>query len=231
LVPSITEAMHEVSAEQLAKLVVDPVDPATRLQRASFRVDRILTDEWRRVLARDQTRWLDFLRVHAGTAKSVAAGGEGTSVGCMAEAPAREPLRFDVARLTAAPATGQDSLYFWRITRPFATRLGALATRVAIGTASLTGGSVVGLGSTTSVGTALSFLATSGVVWSIDYGLNELDALLHRDLLTAQVSVALADAVRHQEEQWTSQQRARIQDAFAVLAGCTGRLRTQMAAF
>src|SRR4051794_24567693 len=105
LVPSITEAMHEVSAEQLAKLVVDPVDPATRLQRASFRVDRILTDEWRRVLARDQTRWLDFLRVHAGTAKSVAAGGEGTSVGCMAEAPAREPLRFDVARLTAAPAT------------------------------------------------------------------------------------------------------------------------------
>ena len=76
-----------------------------------------------------------------------------------------------------------------------------MAIRLAIGTASLTGGSVVGLGSTTTAGTALSFLATSGVVWSIDYGLNELDALLHRDLLTAQVSVALANAMRREEDQ------------------------------
>ena len=230
LVPSITEAMHEVSAEQLDRLVVRPVDPAARLQKAFSRVDSILADEWRSVVARDQARWLDFLRAHVETARSAPLAAEGTSVGCMAEPPAGEPLPLDVAGLTAAPAAGEDPLYYWRITRPFATRLGALAIRLAIGTASLTGGSVVGLGSTTSAGTALSFLATSGVVWSIDYGLNELDGLLHRDLLTAQVSVALADAMRREEVKLTSEQRARIERAFALLAACTGSLRARMAA-
>src|SRR3954462_7327781 len=89
----------------------------------------------------------------------------GTGIFCTTDPPAAQTLPFDAAGLATAPATGQDAFYFWRITRPFATRLGALATRLAIGTASLTGGSVVGLGSTTTAGTALSFLATSGVVW------------------------------------------------------------------
>jgi hypothetical protein len=231
LVPSVAEAVHEVSAEQLDKLIVAPVDPAARMQKAFSRVGSILADEWGRVLARDRSRWLDLLRANARTARSAAAASEGIGIFCTTDPPAAQTLPFDAARLATASATGQDAFYFWRITRPFATRLGALATRLAIGTASLTGGSVVGLGSTTTAGTALSFLATSGVVWTIDYGLNELDALLHRDLLTAQVSVGLANALRRQADQATSQQRARIQDAFAALVACTGSLRTRMAAY
>ena len=81
LVPSIAEAMHEVSAEELDKLVVGPVDPAARLQKAFARVDAILADEWRSVVARDQARWLDFLRAHVETARSATLADKGTSVG------------------------------------------------------------------------------------------------------------------------------------------------------
>jgi hypothetical protein len=132
--------------------------------------------------------------------------------------------------LSASATAAQEQLYLWRVTRPFATRLGALATRLAIEGASLTGTSIMGFGNpTTAGGAALSFAATSGVVWSVDYGLNWLDDALHRDTLTGQVSVALATAWHQQVDALAVAAGNGVQGRFAELASCAARFPAETA--
>ena len=91
LVPSVAEAMHEVSAEQLDKLVVGPVDPAARLQKAFSRVDaRFLPMNgaacWRAIRRDGSTSSGRMSRPR--DRRTLAS--EGTSVGCTAEPPAAQ---------------------------------------------------------------------------------------------------------------------------------------------
>jgi hypothetical protein len=223
-------AMRAVGGAELQRLVIEPARPAARMAAALARLDGILADEWRRLLARDQARWRAFLGKHAGSARRVSAGA-GADVGqCVAAEPSASGEVLDEGAVAAAGVNGQSELYVWRITRPFATRLGALATRLAVGASSLAGTTILGFGNpTTAGGVALSFAATSSAVWSIDYGLNRLDRALHSDLLSAQVSEGLAAAMATQERTLSEHVSARIAAAVVDLAACAERLQPVIA--
>jgi hypothetical protein len=224
-------AMRAVGGENLQRIVIEPARPAARMAAALARLDGILADEWRRLLERDQARWRAFLHIHASSARRVPAGA-GADVGqCAAAEPSASGAVLDEGAVAAAAVNSQSGLYVWRITRPFATRLGALVTRLAVGaSSSLAGTTVLGLGNpTTTGGVALSFAAASSAVWSIDYGLNQLDRALHSDLLSAQVFEGLAATMAAQERALSEHVSTRIVAAVADLAACAERLQARNA--
>lgn len=227
---SFSDAMRHVANAELERLVVEPVQPDDRIGAVLARLDAILADEWRRILDRDQSRWLDLLRAHAGSARRASKGTYPGASGCAAPPPIASGAELDTSALAEAAVGEQTELYVWRVTRPFATRLGALATRLAIGGASLTGGGIMGLGGFGAGGAAIaSFAATSGAVWSVDYGLNLLDDVLHRDLLSAQVTERLVAAMEVQEQRLSVHARTRIDAAVAELSRCRDRSRPKVA--
>jgi hypothetical protein len=223
---ALSDAMREVARAELDRLVVEPADPDAAMRPALERVGAAMAEEWRRVVERDQARWRTLLAAHGRSARRVEPTSVGDVAGCAAASSPTGVLALDAAALSATAAAAQEGLYAWRVTRPFATRLGALATRLAIGGLSWTGTSVAGVGgAATAVGAATSFAAASGVVWSIDYGLNRLDGALHRDALAGQVSVALATAMRERQEALVARATDGIGSAFADLAACADRLQ------
>ena len=229
-IASFTAAMRAVGASELARLVVAPVQPHERMNGVLARIDTILADEWHRVLDRDQRNWRDLLRAHAGSVRRVPSGAANDITSCVAPPPLASGAELDTAALAAAAGGAQTELYVWRVTRPFATRIGALATRLAIGGATLTGGGIMGFGTVGTGGAAVaSFAATSGIVWSVDYGLNLLDDVLHRDLLSAQVTEALAAAMAGQEQGLANHVETAIDAAMTELTSCAARLRPKVA--
>jgi hypothetical protein len=227
---ALSAAMREVGRAELEQRVVRPVDPGAGIEAALAHVDAVLAAEWGRVIARDQGRWRTLVAAHGQSARQAAPTARNNVTGCDAVPTSAEKPALDIAGLSASAMAAQEQLYLWRVTRPFATRLGALATRLAIGGASLTGTSIVGLGSpTTAGGAALSFAATSGVVWSLDYGLNLLDDALHRDALTGQVSVALATAWQQRVDALATAVREAVRARFAELSDCAARFPAETA--
>jgi hypothetical protein len=227
---SFSVAMRTVASSELARLVVTPVRPEERMTGVLVRMDRILADEWRRILDRDQQRRRDLLRAHAGSVRRAPSGAKADTTGCSVPPPIASGADLDTAALAAAAVGAQTELYVWRVTRPFATRLGALATRLAVGGATLTGGGIMGFGNAGTGGAALAWFATaSGFVWSVDYGLNLLDDVLHRNLLSAQVAEALAAAMVLQEQTLSAHVAAGVDAAVAELARCGSKLGTTVA--
>lgn len=218
--PAYRDAMVEVARAELEAIVVRPVDPVARMGAALDRLDAALADEWRRVLARDRGRWLGLLAAHAQGARRAEPSAAAVA-GCAPAGPTAAAPPLDGAALTLAPALAQEELLVWRVTRPFAIRVAAVATRAAVGAASLSGGGVLGFGAAPTAGAAaLSLAATSAAVWSLDYGLNQVDAALHRDRLAAEVSGALARTVADAQAALRGRLAQRVDRALADLAAC-----------
>lgn len=230
LMAALSQAMSEVGSAEFERRVIAPAKPASSFETAGRRAGTALASEWQRVLARDRVRWLDLLGAHASTARR-AEWPTGSVAACSPELVTGEAHAFDPDAMASKAAAAQQELFALRVTRPFATRLGAIAARLVVGGLSATGVSVAGIGgATTAGGVALSFAATSGVVWSIDYGLNWLDAKLHRDLLIGTMGAVVATAMAAQQDEMIEALRRDLRESFAGLAQCADRLRLEVAA-
>lgn len=231
LMAALSQAMSEIGSAEFERRVLLPAQPAANLETADRRAQSTLASEWQRVLARDRMRWLTLLSAHASAARRAEWPTTRSATACTAKLVAGDVRAFDSGDVAAKAAAAQQDLFALRVTRPFATRLGAIAARLVVGGLSATGVSVAGIGgATTAGGVALSFVATSGVVWSIDYGLNWLDAELHRDMLIGAIGSAVATAMGAQQDDMIKARRDDLRASFVSLAQCADRFRLQVAA-